>query len=190
MKTKITLFKIAVVIILLLNVFTLFSQNKVTINISQDAKLLLVGDNHGNSAGTLDIAIRSEWQAKQGALGYIFIAPEIEIADLQETYKRYSANVGYTFNLGRVFQKRELENIETTASIGYGVIDHYEGFQSWGANFQISYKVFKKVKVFLDLELTERRDLSLWNEKYNDFQNRIKPSGKFGVKINIIDNCI
>lgn len=152
-----------------------FAQDNVTLNISQDARLLFVGDNKGNKAPTMDLSIRSEWQGKQFNGYYFFIAPEFEYAQLAEDYYRYSANIGWTFN-------QWIENFSFTASVGYGVIKHDFGTTSFGNNFQISYKANKIIEFFIDLETNERRDLLIYESTDIIFGTAFKTSGKIGVK--------
>ena len=155
-----------------------YGQNHITLNVSQDAKLLVAGDDKGNDPLTMDIAIRSEWQLSQMGYGYFFIAPEYEYAELREVYRRYSVNVGYTIN------QLVIDRLEATVSVGHGILDHYQGFMSFGANLQLSYPIWKDVKFFVDCELIERKDLTLWDSGLS-FTETIRVSGKFGFKINL-----
>lgn len=163
------------ILILLIGIST-YGQNHVTLNVSQDAKLLFAGDEERYDAGTLDLTFRSEWQGNQQNNGYMFIAPEFEYAILKEPYKRYSVNVGYTFN-------KWIDKVDFTSSLGYGIIHHYKGYTGFSANFQISHEILKGLKVFIDLELIDRKDLTIWKEI--DFIERVKISGKFGVKVDL-----
>lgn len=158
-------------LILLLFVATANAQEHITLNITQDAKLLFVGDDKGNEAGTLNVTVSSEWQGKNLGGYYFFIRPEAELAKLATDYYRYSVNVGWTFN-------EWIDKIDFTASVGYGVIDYNGARTSFGGNLQTSYEIFDGVKFVLDLEGTERRDLLEYGE-------RIRISGKFGFKFNL-----
>lgn len=174
---KKTILIIAIVVVLLLNVMSLFAQENVTINISQDARLALVGDNRGNEPFTPNLSFRSEWQGKQQKWGYMVVAPEFEYADLQGgIYRRYSANVGYTFN-------KWVKNIDFTSTLGYGLIDYNGGFRSFGSNFQISFTIFNGFKFFIDTEIVDRKDLTIYGDK--TLGERLIVSGKAGFKINL-----
>tara|TARA_R110002020_G_scaffold177539_1_gene370306 strand:+ start:85 stop:621 length:537 start_codon:yes stop_codon:yes gene_type:complete len=178
MKTK--------VILLMLICSTAIAQDKISINVAQDAKLLLFGDDKGNEAGTLNITIRTEWQGKQQKLGYMFVAPEFEYAGLQGgIYRRYSANVGYTFQLDRVFYARKLKGLQATSSVGVGTIDHNGGYYGLGANFQLSYEVLRNLFLFLDLQLVDRKDLQSYYSKKLDFSDRVRASGMVGIKFSL-----
>ena len=172
-----TLLKIAIATVLLLNVVSLFAQEQITINVSQDAKLLFFGDGKKLEAGTLDLTISSEWQGKQQRNGFMFIRPEYEVANLYHgQYTRYSANVGWTFN-------KLVEDVNFTTSIGYGFLNYNGAAQSLGFNFQLGYEIFKNVEFFLDWEITERRDLIKYESESKILGTVFRGSGKFGFKI-------
>lgn len=173
-----TILKIAIAIVLLLNVVNLFSQ-AITVNVSQDAKLLFVGDDHGNPAGTPDFQISSEWRGHERNGYYIFVRPEFEYARLSEVdFRRYSGNVGITFT--------ELTPLfHYTTSIGYGFVDFYGSRFSWGANFQISYEVTDGFEIFLDWQIIEREDLLFWKSTKEILGTAWRGSGLFGVKITV-----
>ena len=176
-----TLLKIIIATVLLLNVVSLLSQEHVTANVSFDTKLMFFGDDKGNDPLTVNYNIRSEWQGKQketsllgiNTSGYLFIAPEFEYADLQGgIYRRYSANVGYSFN-------KWVENVIFTTSVGYGIIDYNGGWRGFGSNFQIAYEVVKGVYFFLDAEFVDRLDLAIYNDR------KWRMSGKAGAKVDL-----
>jgi len=155
----------------LLSFMSVNAQDHVTLNVSQDAKLLFAGDSERNyGLGTADISIRSEWQGSQYKYGYIFAAPEFEYANLKSKYVRYSINTGFTLN-------RLYKDYDFTVSVGYGMIDRSGdgGYGSYGGNLQLSKPIFKGVKIFVDAEFLERGDIDTF-----------RLSGKFGVKINLI----
>lgn len=176
-----TLLKLFIGIVLFLNVAYLLAQENITANLSFDSKLLFFGDDKGNDAGTINYNIRSEWQGKQrestflgiNTSGYLFIAPEFEYADLKGgIYRRYSANIGYTFNTW-------IEKVNFTTSIGYGIIQYNGGYRGFGANFQIGYEIIKGVELFIDAEAVDRKDLWIYNDE------KIIVSGKFGLKVDL-----
>lgn len=186
MKTKVRIIKVAVITFLLLNVWGLCAQEQFSVNITQDAKLLFAGDEKGNAPGTINLTIRSEWRGKQQAWGFMFVAPEFEYADLNGgIYRRYSANVGYTFQLDRVFATDALKNVQATSSIGIGTIDYNGGYYSLGSNFQLGYQLTNFLVLFVDLELVDRKDLQYYETEKLKFGETLRASGKFGLKINI-----
>src|SRR5690606_31889043 len=95
MKTKI----IIAVGLFILNTVLCLGQERLSVSVLQDVRLGIVGDKeHNYDAFTLDILVRLKMQGNQQKYGYLTIYPEFEYADLKQSYIRYSANVGYTFN--------------------------------------------------------------------------------------------
>lgn len=169
------------ILISLVVLFTLTTtaQNAITANVTQDAKLAFFGDDKGNEAFTPDVAISSEWQGKQFNSYYFLIRPEFEIAELQGgTYRRYSANLGWTFN-------QWVEGVNFTASIGYGILEYNGGYSSFGSNLQTSIELTKDIEFVLDLETVERKDLLQYSSTNEVLGTAFRVSGKFGLKIKI-----
>ena len=154
-----------------------FSQRHISLSIYQDAKFLVAGDKErGYDAGTLDLLMRFEMQGDQQDWGYMIVFPEYEYAELDGTYQRYSANVGYVFN------KLIVEDFEAGASIGYGMIDRWRrNFLSFGGSGFIKYKLTDDIKLNLLVQATERKELK-WAYGGN---NVIKFSGFIGVEFNL-----
>lgn len=164
-------------ILLITLTFTLgnFAQDKLSLEIYQDARLMITGDNKIYDAGTLNILSRFTMQGKQDRLGYFTVSPTFEYAEIQGTYKRYSIGCGYTFN-------QWARKSEIAFNIDYGWIDRF-GKTSFSASATSSYKykindIFKLVAL---AQLTDRKDLKLW---YNE-SNTLKFSGFIGVEVNI-----
>ena len=161
--------------LILLITLTTQAQRKISIAVNQDAKFLFVGDKErGYDAGTLNLVTRIKLQGHQLEHGYMVVAPEFEYADIEGIYKRYSANVGYTFN-------RWIPNIETSAYIGYGWIDRYgKTTFSGSASGEVAYKINDWLKVNVFGQLTHRTDLKwLWNDDVVRF------SGFIGFEVNL-----
>jgi len=141
----------------------------ISLNISQDARLALVGDERGNEAFTPNINVAAEFRGWQKGNSYFLMRPEIEYADLQggELY-RMTANFGYTFN-------KWIKDIDFTATIGGGMLSRYKlGGLHTQANLQTTWYLTKGVGLFLGSEFVQRIDLP------NKF---VGYSGKVGVKI-------
>lgn len=162
----------------------------VTVNFKMDTGLLFLGDDKGNDPGTVNYSFRSEWRGlqREGYLfglnvgGYLFVAPEFEYADLAGgIYRRYSANAGYSFN--SLFGTDS--GIVLSSSLGYGIIQYNGGWRGFGANFQVAYTLVKGVELYLDAELVDRQDQRIYGPKYEKLENRIKFSGKAGIKITL-----
>lgn len=151
------------------------AQDQVSVSIFQDAKLATIGDQkHGYKAGTLDLLFRLNLQGQQREYGYMVVFPEYEYSEISGSYKRYSANVGYTLN--RIV-------LNPNASIGYGWIDRYgKTFFSWGLSAGIAHPITKNVNIHLLSQYTQRTDLQwLWGIKEWRF------SGFVGLEIMILE---
>jgi hypothetical protein len=141
----------------------------ISINVSQDARLALVGDDRGNEAFTTNVNLGFELRGWQKGSSYFLMRPEIEYADLKggELY-RMTANFGYTFN-------KWVKNVDFTATVGGGMLSrHGLGGLHTQANLQLTWYFTKDVGLFLDSEFVQRADLP------NKF---LGYSGKIGIKI-------
>lgn len=156
------------IIVLTLFIHSVFSQEKVSVNLLQDLKLATVGDEkRGYKSFTTDILLRIKMQGNQQKLGYMIIYPEYEFADLKSKYQRYSANVGYVFN--NLFNDFELES-----SIGYGFINHSGTTNSLGMWFGVNYIINDVLKINTGYQIVDRTDI-----------DKIRYSGFFGLEIKI-----
>jgi len=141
----------------------------ISINISQDARLALIGDERGNEAFTTNVNVGAEFRGWQKGSSYFLMRPEIEYADLKggELY-RMTANFGYTFN-------KWVKDVDFTATVGGGMLSRHElGGLHTQANLQSTWYFTKGVGLFLDSEFVQRIDLP------NKF---LVYSGKVGIKI-------
>ena len=150
-------------VILFLTLFaqvTSTSQEKISLSVYQDARLMVLGDTRSNEPGTMNIMINMKIQTKQKAFGYLVIVPEYEQADIQDTFKRLSLGVGYTFNRFSASNLNFLKNFEVTTTMYYGVINRFSNSEgSWSCNGEMSYKVNEWLKIGAIHQLTERTDL-------------------------------
>jgi hypothetical protein len=141
----------------------------ISLNVSQDARLALVGDERGNGAFTTNVNVAAEFRGWQKGNSYFLMRPEIEYADLKggELY-RMTANFGYTFN-------KWIKNVDFTATVGGGMLIRHElsGLHIQ-ANLQTTWYFTKGIGLFLDSEFVQRRDLP---KKFIGYP------GKIGIKI-------
>jgi len=154
--------------ILFLIPFISLSQG-ISLNISQDARLALVGDERGNKAFTTNVNVAAEFRGLQKGSSYFLMRPEIEYADLKggELY-RMTANFGYTFN-------KWIKDVDFTVTLGGGMLSRHKlGGLHTQANLQLTWYFTKGVGLFLDSEFVQRIDLP------NKF---VGYSGKIGIKI-------
>jgi hypothetical protein len=157
-----------IIYILFLIPFISLSQG-ISLNVSQDARLAIVGDERGNEAFTPNINVAAEFRGWQKGNSYFLMRPEIEYADLKggELY-RMTANFGYTFN-------KWVKNVDFTATIGGGMLSrHGLGGLHTQANLQTTWYFTKGIGLFLDSEFVQRIDLP---KKFVGY------SGKIGIKI-------
>ena len=141
----------------------------ISVNVSQDARLALVGDERGNGAFTTNVNVAAEFRGWQKGNSYFLMRPELEYADLKggELY-RMTANFGYTFN-------KWVKNVDFTATIGGGMLSRHKlGGLHTQANLQTTWYFTKGIGLFLDSEFVQRVDLP------NKF---LVYSGKVGIKI-------
>ena len=180
MKTKLKIIAILLLIAVLsaLTINQLYSQQKVSIGLYQDTRLAVLGDDHNNEAFTLNFISNLKMQGHQQKFGYMVIYPEFEYADLKGeggVYKRYSANVGYTFN--KIFK-----NFEYTASVSFGFIDRWKAsYHSWGLNGEIAYLITDNLKINALAQFVKRRDLG---HRYGG--EHLRFSGFIGINYNIL----
>jgi hypothetical protein len=141
----------------------------VSLNLSQDARLAIAGDERGNEAFTTNVNLAAEFRGWQKGSSYFLMRPELEYADLKggELY-RMTANFGYTFN-------KWVKNVDFTATVGGGMLIRHElsGLHTQ-ANLQTTWYFSKGIGLFLDSEFVQRVDLP------NKF---LTYSGKIGMKI-------
>jgi len=141
----------------------------ISLNVSQDARLAIAGDERGNEAFTTNVNLGFELRGLQNGNSYFIMRPELEYADLKggELY-RMTANFGYTFN-------KWIKDVDFTVTLGGGMLIRHElsGLHTQ-ANLQTTWYFMKGVGLFLDSEFVQRQDLP------NKF---IGYSGKIGIKI-------
>jgi len=170
--------KLLILLILLFTQVTSTSQETISLSVYQDARLMTLGDKQSNKPGTMNLLMNVKIQTKQKSYGYLVIVPEYEQADLQDTYKRLSLGVGYTFNRLYSPNMNFLRDFEVTTTISYGVINRFANTEgSWSCNGEISYKLNDWLKVGAVHQLTERTDLLF---RYQD--RKIRYSFFFGLE--------
>lgn len=151
-----------------------YSQKRFNLSIHHDTKFLFIGDNLGNSAGTLDLIAKIEIPIKNFSNSYIIAYPSFEYVDLHSgSSRRYAIGSGYIQK--NVF----LNNLNLGALLDYGFINRLGNSTS---SFGLSIEAFYKVTSWLSLsyihQIIERSDLViLYNEIYY-----IRPSSFAGFK--------
>jgi hypothetical protein len=119
----------------------------ISLNISQDARLAIAGDERGNEAFTTNVNLAAEFIGWQKGSSYFLMRPELEYADLKggELYKMTA---------------KWIKNVDFTATVGGGMLSRHElGGLHAQANLQTTWYFTKGVGLFLDYEFVQRRDL-------------------------------
>ena len=151
---------ILITIIIILSLQKTNSQS-ISFGLYSDAKLLSKGDRlRGIPKGSKDLVFRFKMNGNQEKYGYLTVIPEFEYAEIDGNYRRYSANIGYTFN------ELILKNLEVTPILGYGWIDRYSvSTYSFGASLETLYNICEKMKIGFLHQFVERSDLEwLWGD--------------------------
>lgn len=146
------------------------AQANLSLSTYADARLLLVGDERGNDAGTINLLTRLNMNGKQQKYGYMVVAPEFEYVNLKGgKYIRYSANVGYNFN------KLVIDSVEMGCYAGWGMTNRNNtSFHSISFSGVLNYKISNTFKITSMLQLVERKDINDW-----------RYSGFIGIEINL-----
>ena len=166
--------KKSIQLLALLLSITVYAQQKVSLSVHQDVRLLITGDKIGNDHLTLNLLTRVKLQGKQDVIGYAVVAPSFEIANIEENYKRYSVDLGYTFN-------EWSRKLESSIYVGFGFIDRWgKNYFSFNSNAELSYKLNDNIKVSALAQFTERKDLKY---RYND--TVVRMSGFIGIELNL-----
>lgn len=151
-----------------------YSQSNINLTLHHDAKLLLIGDNKGNDAITVNFLVKAEIPIKEYLSSTLFVYPVIEYADLTGgNYQRYGVGIGY--NLFDVFK-----NFDLGLSIDYGKLKRGNIYDSCSVNLngEIAYRISNRLKVSYVYQIGERPDLkALYNSSI-----KFIGSGFIGVK--------
>lgn len=111
---------------------TITAQDAVGFQTTQDVKLALKKDDHGNEPFTADLQLKFVLQGNDSPTGYLQIAGKYEFAQLDSgDYSRFGFEVGYAFHTN-------ILNIYVAPLVGYGYA------YRWGSrytNFEFSAEV-------------------------------------------------
>ncbi|QTD38264.1 hypothetical protein JL193_02890 [Polaribacter batillariae] len=132
-----------------------YGQNALNFSVHQDLKLLTLGDNLGNKAGTINFVARLKYESTDKNLGYFIHGLEYEHAFLSSSFIRYGAFSGYTFI--DIFGDY---NFQLTPSLGIGnIYREKNNLFSWSASLQAEYFLSDAVRLSFLNQITERTDL-------------------------------
>jgi len=159
------------------------SQEKMSMSIYQDARLVVLGNKKENNIRTLDVLINFKFQGKQNAFGYFVFIPEYEKANLPDVYQRLSLSIGYTFNGLHTSKLILPKNLDFTIAIGYGITNRFSNNSfNYSITGEATYKINEWLKLGFVHQLTERRDLLF---RYDE--NQLKYSFFFGLEVSLFD---
>ena len=153
--------KITTILILLITVTTT-AQYKLGFQATQDNRLFLLGDDHGNSPITPDISAKLVMQGADSDLGYVLLNAKYEWAQLSGgDYSRFGVEAGYAFHT-------PLLNIDIAPVVGYGyMFRHGSRAVSWEFSTEIKIPVFKNLSVISLINVNQRHDLKDAPWRYN-----------------------
>lgn len=155
MKTK------ALIIFLL---FTIpgMAQEAIGFQVTQDNRLMVLGDDHGNDPLTPDLSFKVVLQGNDSNTGYLIISPKYEYARLAGgDYSRFGAELGYAFHT-------YILKIDIAPSIGYGyMFRHGSRSVSWEFSTEIKIPLTKSLSVISLVNVNQRHDLKNAPWRYN-----------------------
>jgi len=157
-------------IILFVTLLTTFASYSQYLGVTQDARLLVFGDNKGNGSLTPNINIRYTQKIVSDEYLNFFASLEYEYADLNEPYNRIAFGFGLKFD--RIIDKFEF-NIIYTVNRTYRPFDN---FSNWDFTGQVVYNLNNMYGIIAELQQTKRNDINRQPFIY---------SGKIGIRIKI-----
>lgn len=153
--------KLSLIILTVLALNLSSAQKNVEFSFYQDLKLATMNDDHGNEPYTMDVVFKFRMNGNKQKFGYMYVAPYFEYAEIAGIYKRYAAEVGYTFD------ELIVKNFEASGGVNYGIQDRYG--KNWlvlGADFELGYRITPNFKVKALAQLVERKDLKAFYGNY------------------------
>ena len=151
------------------------AQDNISLGLYQDARLLFLGDDRGNSPGTIDAKLEISLQGYQLNNYYFEIRVQGEYADLKGgKYHSLLISPNWVFN-------QQINNVEISGGVLVGLLWRWkQSYATYGLSEDISYKLSDKLKLSALGQLIKRGDLSdRWNTK------GLKPNFYIGIKYNL-----
>ena len=157
------------IMIVLLSAYIVYGQDRVTVQVSQDAKLAFVGDDKGNDALTPNLFVRVGLEGYENHLGYIAPIAEYEYADLKGgLYHRYSLGLAHHFE--------PVDKLVFGYSAQFGFIVREGTTMSGIFSGDLAYRVLERLYLVGTLQGTIRTDLK---------NSPFRISGFVGVRVPI-----
>lgn len=142
----------------------IYGQKKVEFSLQQDLRLFLVGDQKGNDPLTVNFLSKLEVPVYSFKKSHLSTYISVEYADLiVRNYKRYSLGAAYVIE--SIYGK-----IGAGAYLDFGKIYRQkEGFSSFSLSGELNYKINDRLKFICTHQLTNRKDLKVFNNSKNEF---------------------
>ncbi|WP_034039775.1 hypothetical protein [Wocania ichthyoenteri] len=153
-----------------------YSQDKLTLGVTQDLRLGLAMDKkHGNPNVTPNMLFNWDWETKQFKSLYPVIRLQYEFANLSSgKLSRYSVHGGLTWNKVKTpkilfIPAYDFPNMEIGMFLGVGMLSRPNNVQVspaliYSVTIEVSYTIFKGFRGVLKNELINRPDLyQMWN---------------------------
>lgn len=154
--------------------------SKIGLQITQDGKLFVMEDNHGNKPVTWDVHTKLVLEAEEREIGHWQVGITTEYADLKGgSLFRFGAEAGYEFTK----LPFPFTNIKYSIAplVGYGMLFRFdERKHSWEFSTEINFVITKNVDFVILNTFTERWELTKFGA-YNL---------AFGVQINLDTNYL
>jgi hypothetical protein len=129
------------------------SNSTLELIILQDVQLALYGHDDRSDSFTTNIRFRPTINAKQRKLGHFYLAPEIEYANLNIEFWRFSNNIGYRFNT-------LINNLDFGLGVGHGLtLREGKGYLAFNLDGFIHLKITKKMYITFSTQLLQRPDV-------------------------------
>ena len=145
--------------LILLFSISLNAQEAIGFQVTQDNRLFVLGDDHGNSALTPDLQFKLVMQGNDTETGYLMVSPKFEYAQLAGgDYTRFGFEVGYSFHTG-------ILKADITPSIGYGYAYRWnERYSNLEYSIEGKLPLVKNVSLIALLNANKRKELD--NKKF------------------------
>jgi hypothetical protein len=157
--------------------------SEIGLSVTQDGKLLLLGDDKGNDPVTWDLQFQMSLKGEQQKFGYWVAGVKGEYASLvYKDFMRYGFFAGHTFtNLPIPFTEKAKWTLGFT--IGEGWMQRNDDGWMWSAEFgmEVSIPVWEWLNIIpMRVVLTQRQDL----KPYGDEWKRYNLSAGIEIDIN------
>ena len=131
--------------------------SQIEMSLHQDGRLLVLGDDHGNDPGTIDVLFTTRFynggNRRYNWTHEIFVYVPIEFADLDDgDYWRYAMGVGYEFKVSK--------RISVLPSFDYGATTRWNATAfSYNGLLELGYNLTPKLRLGVLGAITQRPDL-------------------------------